>query len=98
MHARGEGVRFDHKNALNHENKEPPSARLSDNPKYPLKRIRPKPQGPPFLDFQLLCICVGREKMPTCLTVLTPRYKSNVKVMKKNVHIFFSHLMHSRLK
>ncbi len=29
--------------------------RFSDNPKYPLNKIWPKPQGP-TLDFQQLCI------------------------------------------
>ncbi len=51
-------VRFktlSHKNAIKLENWGPP--RLYGNPKYPLKRIHPKLQGPPpHHDFQLLCI------------------------------------------
>ncbi len=48
MRTRGRGVRpekLSHKNAIQHKKGDPP--RFSDNPKYPLKRIWPKPQETP---------------------------------------------------
>ncbi len=52
----GESKYVSHKNAINA--KKGTLIRFSDKPKDPLKRIWPKPQGPP-LDSQLLCIYVN---------------------------------------
>ncbi len=47
------------KTAIKQKEEDPP--RFSDSPKYPLKRIWPKPQGPlpPPPSFKLLCIYGG---------------------------------------
>jgi hypothetical protein len=42
-----------HKNAIKHEKGGP--NRFSDKPKYPPQKNLAKTQGPPLLDFQLLC-------------------------------------------
>ncbi len=50
-------IKLSQKNAIKHDKGDPVD--LLTTTSIPLERIWPKPQGPPPLDFQLLCIYVN---------------------------------------